>query len=128
MTTQQLDALIKQSGKYVSRIEWLAPRLAWAKNRDIKLSNNNLKKLESLYVSWYIDTYGPELGFLNATFRAVYSEMVPLMIPSVNPLLALIGSDATQGSFYYQPVIVANPEASNAIPDKAAKPKRWWQK
>jgi hypothetical protein len=89
-TTEEYDRLIRGPGKYITRTQWLAPRLQYAKDRDIKLSSDNLTKLEDLYVSWFVDQYGEELGTMQALFRAVYSESVSMLLGSTNPLLARI--------------------------------------
>lgn len=68
--------------KWISRIDYVTPWIKAAKNRDIKLSNKNLKKLDDCHGTWASKHFG-----LNGLFRHCYEEHIKIIAQKRNPFL-----------------------------------------
>lgn len=53
--------------------EWSKSLLKSAKDRGIKLTNKNIRRLKEAHFSWAMDTYGATFG---TTFAAVYNDAI----------------------------------------------------
>lgn len=93
------------SSKRITFIEWVVPFKARAKVAEIKLSNKNIKKLRSCYISWYL------WHTLNNMFRAVYTDLVL----TNNTLASLVSPRiyASEANPWCMPVVLSH-EATNA--------------
>lgn len=87
--------------------EWKKLFLKAAKDRNIKISNKNLKKLRSAWIDWSIREYSTDaISKLNVLFWCTYGETINNLMEDVMIYGSGIMKIENDGSMYHQPVIL----------------------